>query len=111
MSRSRCTSSFALSCLIVLFTAWFAATTVASAFAQAQPQGAVPNQITQAIDPDERVTLQNNVHPLAQARYDQGPAPGSMATGRIMLVLKRSDMQEHALRQYLDELQNPNSAN
>jgi Pro-kumamolisin, activation domain/Bacterial Ig-like domain (group 3) len=111
MSRSRCTPPLVLSCLIAFAAAWLAATTVARAFAQAQPEAAIPNQITQAINPDERVTLQNNVHPLAQARYDQGPAPPSMATGRIMLVLKRSDMQEHALRQYLDELQNPNSAN
>ena len=111
MSRSKRTSSFALPCLIAVVAAWFAVITVASAFAQAQPQTANPNRITDAIDPDERVTLQNNVHPLAQARYDQGPAPGSMVTGRIMLLLKRDDMQEHALRQYLDELQNPNSAN
>src|ERR1700761_1527174 len=103
MSRSCCTPPFPFSCLIAFVAAWFAAGSVASAFAQAQPEAAIPNRITQAIDPDERVTLQNNVHPLAQARYDQGPAPPSMATGRIMLVLKRGDMQEHALRQYLDE--------
>jgi trimeric autotransporter adhesin len=111
MFCSRCTLSFVHSFLIAFVATWFAAATVAPALAQGQPQAATPNLITEAIDPDVRVTLTNNVHPLAQARYDQGPAPGSMATGRIMLVLKRSDMQEHALRQYLDELQNPNSAN
>jgi hypothetical protein len=71
----------------------------------------VANRITQPINPDVRYTLQHNVHPLAQAKYDQGTAPGSMPTGRIMLVLKRSDAQEQALKQYLGDLQNPNSGN
>jgi subtilase family serine protease len=79
--------------------------------AQTQTEAVIPNRITQVINSDVRVTLQNNVHLLAQSRYDQGAAPGSMATGRIMLVLKRSDAQELALRQYLADLQNPNSAN
>jgi len=85
--------------------------TAASAFAQTQPEAVIPNRITQAVNPDQRVTLAHNVHPLAQARYDQGAAPGSMATGRIMLVLRRSDTQEQALKQYLGDLQNPNSPN
>lgn len=88
----------------------------ASAFAQTQSQTQseaviVPNRITQAINPDQRVTLAHNVHPLAQPKFDQGAAPGAMATGRIMLVLKHSDMQEQNLRQYLGDLQNPNSPN
>src|SRR5271154_1978188 len=85
--------------------------TAFTAFAQTQPEAVIPNRITQVINPDVRVTLQHNVHPLAQAKYDQGAAPGSMATGRIMLVLKRSDGQEIALKQYLGDLQNPNSPN
>jgi hypothetical protein len=35
-------------------------------------------------------SLKGNVHPLAQARFDRGPAPMSTPTGRIMLVLQRS---------------------
>ncbi len=85
--------------------------TAFTAFAQTQPEAVIPNRITQVINPDVRVTLQHNVHPLAQAKFDQGIAPGSMATGRIMLVLKRSDTQEMALKQYLGDLQNPNSPN
>lgn len=84
----------------------------ASAFAQTQSEAViVPNRVTQAINPDQRVTLAHNVHPLAKAQFDQGAAPGSMSTGRIMLVLKRSDTQEQALKQYLGDLQNPNSPN
>ena len=97
--------------LATLAAAGILAFSAASIQAQTEPQAVIVNRITQPINPDVRVTLQHNVHPLAQARYDQGAAPGSMATGRIMLVLKRSDAQENALRQYLGDLQNPNSPN
>lgn len=95
--------------LAALAAAGLFAVTV-SASAQIESQAVVANRITQVINPDNRVTLQHNVHPLAQARFDQGAASGSMATGRIMLVLKRSDAQEASLKQYLGDLQNPNSA-
>jgi len=100
-----------ISRLAAFVTAGLFAFAAASALAQSEPAAVIPNRITQAINPDMRVTLQHNVAPLAQARYDQGAAPGSMATGRIMLVLKRSDMQEQTLKQYLGDLQNPNSPN
>ena len=48
---------------------------------------------------------------MAKPQFDQGAAPGATATGRIMLVLKRSAAQENALKQYLGDLQNPNSPN
>ena len=97
--------------LAALAAAGLLAFTAFAASAQTQPEALIPNRITQAINPDQRVTLSHNVHPLAQAKYDQGAAPGSMATGRIMLVLKRSGAQDQALHQYLGDLQNPNSAN
>ncbi len=78
--------------------------------ALAQTQSDIPpNRITEPLNPNVRVTLLSNVNPLAQAKYDQGAAPGTMETGRIMLVLKRSGVQENALRQYIADLQNPNS--
>lgn len=76
-----------------------------------QPEAIVATRITQPINPDQRVTLAHNVHPLAKPQFDQGAALGSTATGRIMLVLKRSAAQENALKQYLGDLQNPNSPN
>ena len=110
MSDSRRMPRSVVSCLTALVVLGLVALTTLPALAQAQSD-VVPNRITQPINPDVRVTLQNRVLPLAQTRYDQGPAPGSMETGRIMLVLKRSDVQENALRQYLSDLQNPNSPN
>ncbi len=97
--------------LAALAAAGLLAFSAASSQAQTAPQAIVANRITQPINAEVRYTLQHNVHPLAQAKYDQGAAPGSMATGRIMLVLKRSDTQENALKQYLGDLQSPNSAN
>jgi hypothetical protein len=66
-------------------------------------------RITAPIDETNRVALPGNVHPLAQARFDVGAAPGSMGTGRILLVLQRSAAQQQALTQYLADVQNPSS--
>jgi len=66
-------------------------------------------RITEPVAMESMVTLKGNIHPLAQARYDQGAAPGSMATGRMQLLLKRSPAQQVALRTYLGGLQDPNS--
>lgn len=78
------------------------------AFAQsAQPA----NRIVAPIDESNRVTLAGNVHPMAQARFDRGPASFSAPTGRIALVLQRSAAQQQALTQYLADLQNPASPN
>src|ERR1700750_1646629 len=106
MSHARCEARKLVSRLFVMAVVAFFAFT---AFAQNQPEAIVPNRITQRIDPDARITLQHNVHPLAPPRFDRGTVSGSMTTGRIMLVLKRSDAQETALRQFLSDVQNPAS--
>jgi hypothetical protein len=56
-------------------------------------------------------TLRGNTHPLARPEYDQGAAPDSLPTERILLVLKRSPAQETALRKLLDEQQIKSSPN
>lgn len=67
------------------------------------------NRILAPIDEGSRVTLRGNVHPLAQAKFDIGPAQGSNATGRIALLLQRSATQQQALTEYMADLQNPSS--
>ncbi len=57
------------------------------------------------------VTLKGNTYPLAQARYDQGAASPSLATGRLTLFLKPSPAQESALQQFMGSLQDPHSPN
>jgi hypothetical protein len=61
------------------------------------------------IDESSLVTLSGNIHPLAQPAFDQGPAPESMAAGRLLLVLQRSAQQEADLRTWLQSTQDPNS--
>jgi hypothetical protein len=68
-----------------------------------------PSRIVRPIDEAQRVSLGGNVHPLAQARFDQGPAPLSLPTGRMALVLRRSAAQQQALDQFLEDVQNPSS--
>lgn len=72
-----------------------------SAITPAQSQPA--SQFTQPIDTGVRVTLKGNVHPLAQARYDQGPVADSFPAERMLLLLQRPPDRELALRQFLQE--------
>lgn len=67
------------------------------------------NRITAPVDNSSRITLAGNIQPMAQARFDHGPAPASQTTGRVSLVLQRSAAQQQALNQYLSDLQNPAS--
>lgn len=78
-----------------------------STITAAQSQSA--SQITQPIDNRVRVTLKGNVHPRAQARYDQGPVADSFPAGRMLLLLQRSPDRELALRQFLQEAHRPGS--
>ena len=57
-----------------------------------------PILVTQAVDNSVRTVLTGNVHPLARAAFDQGEAPSDLLLHRMLLVLKRSDQQETALR-------------
>jgi len=66
---------------------------------------------SQAIDETKRVTLYDNVHPLAQARFDQGLADASVSTGRLLLLLNRPAEREAALEQYLKDVHTLGSAN
>lgn len=79
----------------------------ASVAAAQRPQ----SRITEAVDETQTVTLRGNVAPLAKTAQDQGEADPGLATGRILLVFRRSAAQQLALRQYLSDVQNPHSAN
>jgi Pro-kumamolisin, activation domain/Bacterial Ig-like domain (group 3) len=71
----------------------------------------VPARITQAIDETQLVRLKGNVHPLAQARFDQGAVPDGTPMNRMLLLLQRSPEQEGALEQLMLEQQTKGSAN
>jgi subtilase family serine protease len=64
-----------------------------------------PVLVTQAVDNSVRTVLPGNLHPLARAEFDQGVAPSDLALHRMLLVLKRSDQQETALRRLIENQQ------
>jgi hypothetical protein len=107
----------------VIFAAFLLAFSTLRASAQSQeaaPQGnaaqfsqtpRVPSRITQAVNESNRVTLGGSVHRLARAEFDRGAVPESQPATHVALVLKRSDDQETALRQLLDQQQDKSSPN
>jgi subtilase family serine protease len=70
-----------------------------------------PSLITQPIDEGKLVVLRGNTHPLARAKYDQGPAPSNLAMDRMMLVLKTTSAQGAALETLLAQQQDRSSPN
>jgi hypothetical protein len=73
--------------------------------------GQVRPRVVEAISNEHRVTLEGNVHPLARAEFDRGAALDSQPMTRMLLLLKRSDEQEAALRDFLEQQQEKNSPN
>jgi len=65
--------------------------------------------ITKAIDESSLVVLKGNTHPLARPEFDLGVADGNLPMNRMLLVLKRNDDQERALRKLLDNQQDKHS--
>jgi subtilase family serine protease len=71
----------------------------AGVFAQ---KAAVPSRVVSAVDDSQTTRLTGNVHPLARAKYDQGPVDDGQPITHMMLLLQRSTQQEQTLRQMLD---------
>ena len=77
--------------------------------ASAQTRVAPMPRILAPVNTSQMVALKGSVHPLAQPRYDRGLLPDAMPTGHMMLVLRRSEAQETALRQLIAAQQDPKS--
>jgi subtilase family serine protease len=95
-------ATLAAICALTLLTCVRAAF---SAGAQAAPL------ITAAINENELVTLSGNTRAEATAANDRGPVAPDFAMGHILLQLRRSPAQEQALEKFLDQLEDPKSAN
>jgi subtilase family serine protease len=79
-------------------------------------QNSAPNvtpaaRIVSPVIESQLVTLKGTVNPLANSRNDRGVAPDSLQLQRMHLVLKRSASQEAALKELIDEMHTPGSAN
>ena len=83
-----------------------------SGTAFAAPQAGSPTvapRIVAAVDETKMVTLAGSTHRLAVPKYDQGAVDDSMPMEHMLLQLRRSPEQEAALKQTIDELQDPHA--
>src|SRR5215831_10238401 len=85
----------------------------ATAGAQSQDSPQISTEpkplITEVLDESHLTPLKGNTHRLARPEFDLGTADGTLPTKRMLLVLKRSDAQEAALRRLLDDQQDKHS--
>ncbi|ADW71005.1 protease pro-enzyme activation domain-containing protein [Granulicella tundricola] len=73
-------------------------------------QTAVRNLVTSPVDNAIRSTLHGSTPPLVRLSQDHGALPDSTPANRMLLVLKRSELQQAQLDQALADLQNPHTA-
>ena len=69
----------------------------------------VPILITGTVDETELVTLPGNTRPEANAKNDRGRLGDSFPLEHMMLLLRRSPLQEQALTELIDRLHDPQS--
>ena len=67
-------------------------------------------RIVDTIDETRLVSLRGQTHPLAVARFDQGPVSDTLPLDHMFLELRRSSEQEERLESALREIQDPHSA-
>lgn len=67
--------------------------------------------ITEPLDESRLAVLKGNTHLLARPEFDLGTAPATLPMQRMLLVLKRSQEQEFALRKLLDDQHDKASPN
>ena len=72
---------------------------------------AQPDRISAPIDARRTVVLKGHIHPMAQPRFDQGPVDPAFRVGYVTLMLKKTDAQQAALEQLLQQQQDPASPN
>jgi len=68
------------------------------------------DRLTGNIDPQDRVVLSGNRHPLARAEFEVGAAPAEHLMERMMLVLRPDNMQEQALQALIQAQHDSSSA-
>ncbi len=67
------------------------------------------SRITAPIDESNLQRLPHNVHPLAQSRFDHGPAPAGLPMEHMQLLLMPSTEKQGSLAAFLDNAHNPAS--
>src|SRR5712691_3707114 len=77
----------------------------------ADQKSRVATRVTETVDDTNRIVLRGNVHPLARAEFETGVVADAQPVTRMLLLLQRSEGQETALRQLMEEQQSKNSPN
>jgi hypothetical protein len=95
---------------IVPAVALLVASAIASTQAQVNATPVAP-QITQPVSATVRHMLVNSVPVQIRNASDQGRASSNLAMKDMLLRLQPSAAQQAALKQFMDDVQNPNSAN
>jgi subtilase family serine protease len=67
--------------------------------------------ITQVLEENNRVTLNGNTRPEANATNDRGLVADDLQMGHMLLQLQRSADQEQAVEEFVGQLNNPASSN
>ena len=70
-----------------------------------------PSRIVERIEDGRRIRLTGNTHPKARPEFDRGMVDPQLPMERMLLVLKRSEAQESALKQFMAEQLDPTSRN
>src|ERR1700733_7597050 len=97
------------SLLSILTTAALVLAVSTSASSQSRTQ--VPrSRIVQGVDEAQLTPPSGNVHPLARAEFDQGSLADATPLHRMVLLLQRSNEQELALEQLIDQQQDKTSS-
>jgi uncharacterized protein (TIGR03437 family) len=81
------------------------------AFLLAIPASAQSPRLNGTFDPTRTVAIEKNVHPLARAEFDQGPADPTKKLGYITMVLQPTAQQQTDLETLLLQQQDRASAN
>src|SRR5216684_8358210 len=75
----------------------------------ADQKNRVAARVTETVDDTNRMVLRGNVHPQARAEFDTGVVADAQPVTRMLLLLQRSEEQETALQQLMEEQQSKNS--
>jgi hypothetical protein len=76
----------------------------------AQTSALAAPRVQGPVNESQLATLQKNVLPLAQPRFDEGRVPDTTPTGHMLMMLRRSDTQQKALDELVAAQQDPKSA-
>src|SRR5262249_51173286 len=91
----------------VKFATW--AMFVGSVLIASSPLHAQRDRLTSWSRHAERVPLHGSLHPMAQPQFDQGPVASDFVLESMMMGFKKTEEQQTALDQLLDDLQDPRS--